>query len=217
MALNVPLNTIFFSTSTTLATIVGAKIPFHADGIDRSADLFPTAHSPSGSCRSYAYADTTINKTPPSEAVYLEVGYGRAVVVGSVERAYFGRFSLQRGGAGAVGGVVGNTNFIENAVDFADTRVTVEGRWDPGNVYIRVIDDGPGFSPEILSRIGEPYTTTRSGTPGQGGLGLGVFIAKTMIENSGGVVRFDNAGPQGGAVVSIRWPRKEVEAPPALG
>ena len=65
-------------------------------------------------------------------------------------------------------------NFIENAVDFADTRVTVEGRWDPGNVYIRVIDDGPGFSPEILSRIGEPYTTTRSGTPGQGGLGLGV-------------------------------------------
>ena len=66
----------------TLATIVGAKVPFHADGIDRSADLFPTAHSPSGSCRSYAYADTTINKTPPSEAVYLEVGYGRAVVVG---------------------------------------------------------------------------------------------------------------------------------------
>jgi two-component system sensor histidine kinase RegB len=108
-------------------------------------------------------------------------------------------------------------NFIENAIDFADTRVTVEGRWDPGNVYIRVSDDGPGFSPDILARIGEPYTTTRSGTPGQGGLGLGVFIAKTMIENSGGVVRFDNAGPRGGAVVSIRWPRKEVEAPPALG
>jgi two-component system sensor histidine kinase RegB len=108
-------------------------------------------------------------------------------------------------------------NFIENSVDFASSRVTVEGRWDPGNVYIRVSDDGPGFSPEILSKIGEPYITTRSGTPGQGGLGLGVFIAKTMIENSGGVVRFDNAGPQGGAVVSIRWPRKQVEAPPALG
>ena len=108
-------------------------------------------------------------------------------------------------------------NFIENSIDFAHTRVTIEGRWDPGNVYIRVSDDGPGFSADILSKIGEPYVTTRSGTPGQGGLGLGVFIAKTMIENSGGVVRFDNAGPQGGAVVSIRWPRKQVEAPPALG
>lgn len=108
-------------------------------------------------------------------------------------------------------------NFIENAIDFAGSRVTVEGRWDPGNIYIRVSDDGPGFSPDILSKIGEPYITTRSGTPGQGGLGLGVFIAKTMIENSGGIVRFDNAGPQGGAVVSIRWPRKQVEAPPALG
>ena len=108
-------------------------------------------------------------------------------------------------------------NFIENSVDFARSRVIVEGRWDPGNIYIRVSDDGPGFPPDILSKIGEPYITTRSGTPGQGGLGLGVFIAKTMIENSGGVVRFDNAGPQGGAAVSIRWPRKQVEAPPALG
>jgi two-component system sensor histidine kinase RegB len=108
-------------------------------------------------------------------------------------------------------------NFIENSVDFAQTRVIVEGRWDAGNVYIRVSDDGPGFPPDILSKIGEPYITTRSGTPGQGGLGLGVFIAKTMIENSGGVVRFSNAGQGGGAVVSIRWPRKQVEAPPALG
>jgi len=66
----------------TLAKIAGGKVPFHADGNDRSADLFPTAHSPSGSCRSYAYADATINAIPPSEAVFLEVGYGRAVVVG---------------------------------------------------------------------------------------------------------------------------------------
>jgi arylsulfatase A-like enzyme len=82
----------------TLATIVGAKVPFHADGIDRSADLFPTAHSPSGSCRSYAYADTTINETPPSEAVYLEVGYGRAVVVGKWKLVRVPR--PERGGMG---------------------------------------------------------------------------------------------------------------------
>ena len=79
------------------------------------------------------------------------------------------------------------------------------------------VDDGPGFTSDILSKIGEPYVTTRSGTPGQGGLGLGVFIAKTMIEKSGGVVRFDNAPGPGGAIVAIRWPRKRVEVPPALG
>lgn len=108
-------------------------------------------------------------------------------------------------------------NFIENSVDFAASRVVVEGRWDRSNIYVRVVDDGPGFTADILSKIGEPYVTTRSGTPGQGGLGLGVFIAKTMIEKSGGVVRFDNAPGPGGAIVAIRWPRKRVEVPPALG
>lgn len=66
----------------TLATIAGANVPSLADGNDRSADLFPTAHSPSRSCRSYAYTDATIDTIPPSEAVFLEVGYGRGVVVG---------------------------------------------------------------------------------------------------------------------------------------
>ncbi|BDX01029.1 ActS/PrrB/RegB family redox-sensitive histidine kinase [Maricaulis maris] len=112
--------------------------------------------------------------------------------------------------------IYGIGNFVENSVDFAVTRVVVEGRWDRSNIYIRVIDDGPGFSSDILSKIGEPYVTSRSGTPGQGGLGLGVFIAKTMIEKTGGVVRFDNAPAPGGAIVSIRWPRKRVEAPPSV-
>ena len=112
--------------------------------------------------------------------------------------------------------IYGIGNFVENSADFAVTRVVVEGRWDRSNIYIRVIDDGPGFSSDILSKIGEPYVTSRSGTPGQGGLGLGVFIAKTMIEKTGGVVRFDNAPAPGGAIVSIRWPRKRVEAPPSV-
>lgn len=107
-------------------------------------------------------------------------------------------------------------NFIENAVDFAETTVVVDGRWNEHNLLIRIEDDGPGFSTEILSKIGEPYVTTRSGTPGQGGLGLGVFIAKTMVEKSGGRVRFDNAGSQGGAVVSITLPRNTVEAAPII-
>jgi two-component system sensor histidine kinase RegB len=103
-------------------------------------------------------------------------------------------------------------NFIENSVDFAESRVVIEGRWDDETIRIKIEDDGPGFSTEILSKIGEPYVTTRPGTVGQGGLGLGVFIAKTMIEKSGGRIEFDNAGSQGGAVVRASWPRKQVEA-----
>jgi len=103
-------------------------------------------------------------------------------------------------------------NFIENAVDFANTRVIVEGSWDSAHLMVSIEDDGPGFSQDILAKIGEPYVTTRQGTPGQGGLGLGVFIAKTMIEKTGGQVAFVNAGAQGGAVVRVRWPRERVEA-----
>lgn len=107
-------------------------------------------------------------------------------------------------------------NFIENAVDFADTHVIIEGRWDADWLTVSIQDDGPGFSLDILTKIGEPYVTTRSGTPGQGGLGLGVFIAKTMIEKSGGKVEFDNGGNEGGAIVTARWPRNRVEAEPIL-
>ncbi len=107
-------------------------------------------------------------------------------------------------------------NFIENAVDFAATRVTVEGHWSDTDLTVTILDDGPGFTLEILSKIGEPYVTTRSGTPGQGGLGLGVFIAKTMIEKTGGTVRFENSSAAGGALVTIVWPREKVEAGPIL-
>ncbi len=105
---------------------------------------------------------------------------------------------------------------IENAVDFAATRVSVEGSWDAESLRVVIRDDGTGFKAKILSKIGEPYVTTRSGTPGQGGLGLGVFIAKTMIEKTGGRVAFDNVSPQGGAEVRIVWPRNRVEAAPIL-
>tara|TARA_R110000868_G_scaffold53928_1_gene169124 strand:+ start:10360 stop:11679 length:1320 start_codon:yes stop_codon:yes gene_type:complete len=112
--------------------------------------------------------------------------------------------------------IYGIGNFVENSVDFAATRVIVEGAWDGEDVTVTIRDDGAGFSAEILSKIGEPYVTTRSGTPGQGGLGLGVFIAKTMIEKTGGRVAFDNTPGGGGARVCITWPRNRVEAAPIL-
>lgn len=104
-------------------------------------------------------------------------------------------------------------NLVENAVEFAASAVTIEGEWNDKTVRITVNDDGKGFAPDVLSRIGEPYISRRSGEAG-GGMGLGSFIAITMIERLGGKARFGNGGPLGGALVQIEWPRNRVEAPP---
>ena len=81
--------------------------------------------------------------------------------------------------------------------------------WDDADVTFSIIDDGPGFPPEIIDRIGEPYMSTRQGAEPGGGLGLGLFIAKTLLERSGATLDFlatpTSAGE--GAVVQITWPR----------
>jgi two-component system sensor histidine kinase RegB len=109
------------------------------------------------------------------------------------------------------------TSFIENAMDFAATEVRVVGRYDYDHVAIEIRDDGPGFAPEIFAKLGEPYVTSRpageNSPSGHLGMGLGFFIAKTLLERTGATVNFHNARG-GGAVVSIRWPRDAIEAPP---
>jgi two-component system sensor histidine kinase RegB len=106
------------------------------------------------------------------------------------------------------GVLYGLGNIVENAVDFAREQVTVHWRWNEEAVSIDVIDDGPGFPPEILDRIGEPYMTTRHASEEGGGLGLGLFIAKTLVERSGATIRFTNSAKPGmGATVGIVWPR----------
>ncbi|MEX0853694.1 MAG: ActS/PrrB/RegB family redox-sensitive histidine kinase [Bauldia sp.] len=109
--------------------------------------------------------------------------------------------------------VQGLANLVENAVDFADRQVTVSTEWDDRSVAMAIADDGPGFAAGIIDRIGEPYVTTR-GAGGQdrgheaGGLGLGFFIAKTLLERSGATVELANRKPPGqGAVVRVTWPR----------
>jgi two-component system, sensor histidine kinase RegB len=102
-------------------------------------------------------------------------------------------------------------NLVENAVDFARTRVEITAGWDNRTVWIAILDDGPGFPPDIIDRLGEPYVTHRRprdpGQPG-GGLGLGYFIAKTLLERSGAVVTLANrAAPDTGATVRLAWPR----------
>ena len=110
------------------------------------------------------------------------------------------------------GVIYGIGNLVENAVDFARGAVIVRWGWDAAAVRLQVLDDGAGFLPEILDRIGEPYMTTRAGSEPGGGLGLGLFIAKTLLERSGASVTFQNAVEAGkGANVQVIWPRAVFE------
>ncbi len=106
------------------------------------------------------------------------------------------------------------TTFVENAIDFAASEVLVTARFDAGLVSMEVRDDGPGFAPEILARLGEPYLTSRPAAEGSRtghvGMGLGYFIAKTLLERTGGVVTAQNGRPRG-AIVSTRWARAKIE------
>ncbi len=104
-------------------------------------------------------------------------------------------------------------NYVENAVDYAAKEVRVTGRLGPNWLEVEVSDDGPGFSPEVLMKLGEPYVTRRDEGQARGGLGLGFFIAKTFVERMGGAVSFGNRrAPSTGAVVRARWPLDAVLA-----
>ncbi|MGE0594743.1 MAG: ActS/PrrB/RegB family redox-sensitive histidine kinase [Hyphomonadaceae bacterium] len=103
---------------------------------------------------------------------------------------------------------------VENAVGFANSRVDVEALWRPDSIEIAVCDDGPGFAPGVLNRLGEPYLTERD-AGSAGGLGLGFFIAKTLLERTGAKVEVRNRpAPASGAIVRARWPRAAIEAQP---
>jgi two-component system sensor histidine kinase RegB len=139
--------------------------------------------------------------------------------------------------------VHGLSTLVENAADFAKTKVRVTCTVDAGWIEVEILDDGPGFAPEILPRLGEPYVTSRpqskirraladqirastqgrpapattSVAPSQGGMGLGFFIARTLLERSGGKVSVGagegEKGQPKGARVKIRWLRQDLEIP----
>lgn len=116
----------------------------------------------------------------------------------------------------------GLVNLLENAVDYAKSMVEVETGWSGDEVRVTISDDGPGFSEEIIDRLGEPYVTTRKGygtkqlakppTSGHQGMGLGFFIAKTLLMRSGASVTLANhPAPKTGAIVRISWSRDAIE------
>ncbi len=114
-------------------------------------------------------------------------------------------------------------NVLENAIDFAATNVRVVARWTAASVSVNVMDDGPGFDVAIIDRLGDPFVTTRPGyddaadesaeTGKHPGMGLGLFIAKTLLQRSGASVHLANRSmPDHGASITVRWPRGSVEA-----
>ena len=122
----------------------------------------------------------------------------------------------------------GLRNLVQNAVDFARSTVWIEAHWTTDSISLRIIDDGRGFPPQLLGRIGDPFvrrrknSADRSERPEYEGMGLGLFIAKTLLERSGAELTFANgsdpyAGYEGegtrmGAIVEVTWPRSKIDA-----
>jgi two-component system sensor histidine kinase RegB len=139
--------------------------------------------------------------------------------------------------------VHGLSTLVENAADFARSTVRVQALVDAGWIEVEILDDGPGFPGDILPRLGEPYVTSRPQgkarralaaqiadaarrrppvapaiAPSQGGMGLGFFIARTLLERTGGQVsvgqglpQSDQKGAPRGARVAVRWARPALE------
>ncbi|MFV2034804.1 MAG: sensor histidine kinase RegB [Halocynthiibacter sp.] len=117
----------------------------------------------------------------------------------------------------------GLRNLIQNAVDFADHNVWLQAYWTQSKIMVRIADDGPGYPSHLIGRIGEPFVRNRRSyadrerRPEYDSMGLGLFIAKTLLERSGAEVEFGNGSDpflarddqpeQSGAIINIIWPR----------
>jgi two-component system sensor histidine kinase RegB len=99
-------------------------------------------------------------------------------------------------------------NLIQNAAQFARGEVSVTTSWAEDTAAIDIVDDGPGFPPQVLARIGEPYISVRGGESQH--MGLGIFIAQSLLERTGARLSFANL-PDGGAQVVVEWRRSALE------
>jgi two-component system sensor histidine kinase RegB len=102
----------------------------------------------------------------------------------------------------------GLNNLVQNAVQFAAREVSVTIFWDTAAVTVEIDDDGPGFPLHLFGRLGEPYLSTRAGATDH--MGLGIFIAQSLLERSGARLAFDNLA-DGGAHVAVSWDRAKLE------
>ncbi len=110
--------------------------------------------------------------------------------------------------------IQGLRNLIQNAVDFATSSVTIRLQKTKTQLVLRIEDDGKGFPGEVLARAGEPYLRAPNSSRRKGyqGMGLGLFIAKTLLERSRAELRLANRPkPEHGGVVLIEWPLSAIE------
>jgi len=102
-------------------------------------------------------------------------------------------------------------NIIQNAVQFARDSAAIRVAWSDETITVTVRDDGPGFAPAVLDRVGEPYISSR----GEGHLGLGIFIAQSLLQRTGGRLAAGNIRGAGGRIeggeVTITWPRERLD------
>ncbi|MGY3438521.1 MULTISPECIES: sensor histidine kinase RegB [unclassified Marinovum] len=122
----------------------------------------------------------------------------------------------------------GLRNLVQNAVDFSRGNVWIDSLWTDDHISLRIVDDGPGYPPQLIGRIGDPFMRRRrseqdkSRRPGYEGMGLGLFIAKTLLERSGAELSFANAsesymlggqlGEKCGALVEVSWSRSQLDS-----
>ena len=141
------------------------------------------------------------------EAAEPHVSRGKTVVI---EQAASGQPMMER----SPEIIHGIRNLVQNAVDFADQSVSIESSWTDETITVLISDDGPGFPPHIIPRLGEPLMHRRRARRrgGYEGMGLGLFIAKTLLERTGAELSFLNAGDAGGAIVEIRWDRATISS-----
>jgi two-component system sensor histidine kinase RegB len=127
----------------------------------------------------------------------------------------------------------GLRNLVQNAVDFSRSTVWIDAERSASRVTVRIVDDGDGFPPHMIGRIGDPFLRARrteppaAERPAYEGMGLGLFIAKTRLERTGAELTFANAADpfltseerpdRCGAVVEVAWKLESILAPATLG
>ena len=100
----------------------------------------------------------------------------------------------------------GLRNFIGNAVKYSNSFVDITLESNNKITEVKVCDDGPGFSEDILNVLGEPYIRSKNKIiSSKSGLGLGTFIGKTLLERMKANVNFDKCPKTNGAMVTIKW------------
>jgi len=107
--------------------------------------------------------------------------------------------------------VYGLRNFIDNANKFSNSKVFIILKSDNDTTEIIIEDDGEGYSKDVLRNIGEPYIKSyKSSIKSKSGLGLGIFIGKTLLEKNYADILCKNSETRSGAEVNIKWKNKDL-------